>query len=111
MIFTGVGLFFVPIGGWIFFKGLTEVMRELKLRSERTTAVATVFDVGPSEVSFNGIPQWRIRYRYHDYRGKSHTGESALMSPEEAKEWKVGDKGSVRFDSEAPEESAWIGKA
>lgn len=109
LIFTGLGLFFVPIGGWIFLKGLRTVVRELGLQRGGATVSATIIDVGPAEVSFNGVPQWRIRYRYLDSRGKPHVGESSLLSPEEARQWKVGDTGQARFDREAPQHSAWIG--
>lgn len=111
LIFTGLGLFFVPIGGLIFLKGLRTVVRELSLQSAGTAVVATIINVGPADVSFNGVPQWKIRYRYHDYRGKDHIGESSLLSPEEAQRWKVGDTGQARFDRQAPQKSAWIGKA
>lgn len=111
LIFTGLGLFFVPIGGLIFLQGLRTVVRELSLQREGATVNATIIDVGPADVSFNGVPQWRIRYRYDDYRGKNHIGESSLLSPEEAQRWKVGDTGQARFDRQAPQKSAWIGNA
>lgn len=110
LIFTGVGLFFVPLGGWIFFKGLRSVLRELKLEMTGMPTEATVTSVGLADVSFDGVPQWNIRYRYQDHRGRNYTAKSAPLSPEEAKEWQVGDKGTVKFDMKAPGKSAWIGK-
>jgi hypothetical protein len=111
LTFTGAGLVFVPIGGLIFFRSLRGVLRESRRGSEGTVAEATVIEVGPAGVSFNGVPQWRIRYRYQDYRGGIHTGESGLMSPVEAQEWKVGDKGTARFDAKAPKKSVWSGRS
>ena len=73
-------------------------------------AEATVLEVGPANVSFNGVPQWRIRYRFQDHRGRTRTGESAVMAPEEAQVWKVDDKGVARFDTRAPKKSIWIGR-
>jgi len=110
LIFTGVGFFFVPVGGLIFFKGLSGIVRELRLESEGAIVEATVIDVGPAGVSFNGVPQWQIRYRYQDYKGQKHIGESGPMSPAEAQEWKVGDRGTAKFDARAPEKSAWAGR-
>jgi hypothetical protein len=110
LIFAGLGFFFVTFGGFIFFKGTSRVFRELRLASAGAVAEATVIDVGPAGVSFNGVPQWRIRYRYQDYKGQKRIGESGPMSPAEAQEWKVGDKGTARFDAKAPKKSAWIGK-
>lgn len=111
LIFTVLGLVFVPLGGGIFLKGVRGILRELRLQVEGTMAEATVAEVGPANVSFNGIAQWRIRYRYQDHRGRTRTGESALMAPEEAQEWKVDDKGVARFDTRAPKKSIWIGRA
>jgi hypothetical protein len=110
LIFAGLGLFFAPIGGVIFFKGLRGILRELRLQNEGTLAQATVVEVEPANVSFHGVPQWRIRYRYEDHRGRRHSGESNVMAPEEAQEWKAGDTGSARFDTRAPRKSIWVGK-
>jgi hypothetical protein len=111
LIFTVLGLVFVPLGGWIFFKGLTQTVRELRLQSDGAMTEAVVVEVGPTEVSFNGVPQWRIHYRYRDHRGRSRTGTSGLMTPEEAQAWKAGDKGTARFDMHAPKKSVWAGRA
>jgi hypothetical protein len=111
LIFTGLGLVFVPIGGFIFFKGVAGIRRELKLRDDGAMVEATVVEVRPANVSFNGVPQWRIRYRYQDHSGRTHGGESNVMAPEEAQAWKAGDKGTAHFDSEAPRKSIWVGKA
>jgi hypothetical protein len=109
-IFTLLGLFFAGAGGPIFFRGVRGIRRELRLRDEGTRVEATVVDVAPANVSFNGVPQWRIAYRYQDHRGRSHTGESNVMAPDEAQVWKAGDKGIVRYDMHAPRKSIWVGK-
>jgi len=111
LIFTVLGLVFVPLGGWIFFQGVSGILRELRLQSGGTMAEATVVEVGPGSVSYNGVPQWRIRYRYQDHRGRTHTAESDHMAPEAAEEWQVGDKGTARFDVRAAKKSIWVGKA
>lgn len=110
LIFTGLGLVFAPIGGFMFFKGLAGIRRELRLQSEGTSAQATVEEVAPTNTRFNGVPRWRIRYRYHDHEGRTHQGQSNLMPPEEAQAWKAGDAATVRFDADAPKTSIWIGK-
>jgi len=84
--------------------------RELRLQSEGTLAEATVMEVGPADVSFNGVAQWRIRYRYQDHGGRRRHGESGLLVPEEAQQWKAGDRGVARFDAHAPRKSVWLGK-
>lgn len=110
LIFTGFGLFFVPIGGWIFFTGVRGVARELNLSTNGMPTQATVTSIVPAEVSIDGVPQWRIRYRYQDHRGRNYTSESSPMSPEAAKEWRTGDQGTAKFDLKAPGKSVWIGK-
>jgi hypothetical protein len=111
LIFTALGIFFVPVGGLIFLKGMRGITRDLSLARDGLITAATVTEVSESDVSFNGVPQWRIRYRYHDQRGRPHLGESGPMPPEEAHAWQVGDQGSVRFDWRAPKKSIWIGKS
>lgn len=111
LIFTGLGLVFAPIGGFIFFKGVAGIRRELRVKSAGSMAQATVLEVGPTNTSFNGVRQWRIQYRYQDYVGRTHRGKSKLMAPEEAQAWKAGDTGTVRYDSHAPKKSIWVGKA
>lgn len=111
IVFTGLGLVFVPIGGVIFFRGVAGILRELRIQSGGTLAKATVVEVEPTNISFKGVQQWRISYRYHDSLGRTHNGASNVMPPEEAQEWKVGDTATVRFDPHAPKKSIWVGKA
>jgi Protein of unknown function (DUF3592) len=111
MIFALLGFVFAGGGGAIFYYGVSGILRELRLRDEGAPAHATVVQVGPGNVSLNGVPQWRIVYRYKDVRGRTHHGESNVMPPEEAQTWKTGDRGTVRFDARAPAKSVWIGKA
>lgn len=109
-VFALIGFVFAGGGGVIFAKGLGGILRELRLRDEGATVEATVVEVGPANISFKGVPQWRIRYRYQDYSGRTHRGESNVMTPEEAQAWKAGDKGTARFDSRAPKKSIWVGR-
>lgn len=110
-IFTLLGVVFAGAGGLIFGKGMRGIRRELRLRDEGAMVEATVVDVGPANVSFNGVPQWRIVFRYVDHRGRTHDGESSIMAPEEAQAWKPGDRATARFDTRAPGTSVWVGKA
>ncbi|HEY7521474.1 MAG TPA: DUF3592 domain-containing protein [Methylomirabilota bacterium] len=108
--FTALGGVFAGLGGWIFWGGLRRILRERRLLQEGTRAEATVTDVEPANVSFNGIGQWRIRYRYRDHGGREHYGASHLIPPEEAEQWKVGDTGVARLDVHSPGSSMWVGK-
>ena len=110
-IFMGLGLVFVPIGGFIFFRGIAGILRQLRLQEGGMAATATVVEVAPTNIHYQGTQQWRIRYRYRDHRGQTHEGASNPMSPEEAQAWKPGDTAGVRFDTDAPSVSIWVGKA
>lgn len=110
-IFALVGVVLGGIGGFIFVRGVRGIMRELHLREEGAMVQATVMEVGPANVTFNGVPQWRIVYRYIDHRGRAHEGRSNVMPPEEAQAWKPGDTATARFDTRAPRKSIWVGKA
>lgn len=110
-IFTLLGLVFAGIGGFILSMGLRGIFRELKLHDAGAPVEATVVEVGPGNVSFNGVAQWRVVYRYRGPGGQTHRGESALMAPEKAQAWKPGDKGTARFDTRAPKKSVWVDKA
>jgi hypothetical protein len=110
LIFGGMGLLFVVLGGFVFFKGVSGIQRELSLETAGTLTEALVVEVAPAGVTFNGVPQWRIRYRYHDHRGRTRTGASSVMAPEEAHAWKAGDRAMARFDPRAPKKSVWVGR-
>jgi hypothetical protein len=110
LIFGGIGLLFVGLGGFVFFTGVNGILRELRLETTGTLTEALVLDVAPANVTFNGVPQWRVRYRYHDHRGRTRTGGSGVMTPEEARVWKAGDRAMARFDPRAPKKSVWVGR-
>jgi hypothetical protein len=110
LAFTAIGSLFAGLGGFIFLRGLRSILRELRLHEEGTRTEATVTEVEPANVSFNGVGQWRIRYRYRDHGGRERYGESNLISPEEAEQWKAGDTGVALFDVQAPGKSIWVGK-
>jgi len=109
-IFTAFGLVLVPVGGRIFVKGLRRIRLELRLGREGARAEATVTNLEPTNVSVNGVAQWRICYRYRDHRGQEQLGESGPMALDEAQQWKPGDRGEARFDPHAPGTSVWVGR-
>jgi len=82
-----------------------------RLQREGASEDATVTGVGPTNFSVNRAPQWVIRYRYVDSRGRIHTGKSEYLSPEEAQEWKEGDVGHVRYDRQRPAQNVWFGRS
>jgi len=109
-IFAGLGAVFTTIGGLVFARGVTHWRVNSRLRHSGTAAEATVESVVPARITVNGVPQMVVRYRYQDSRGRSRTGRSDAMSPEEADAWKPGDRGRVRFDAQLPQRSLWLGR-
>jgi hypothetical protein len=109
-IFSLLGMVFVPIGGFIFFKSVAQIWQASRLRERGMQTEGTVIEVGPGNVSMNGVPQWVVRFKYRDHQGLTHEGESDPLPPEEAQAWQAGDKGSVRYNFRSPRESVWLGK-
>lgn len=105
-----MGAIFGPVGGFLFLRGWRQ--RQLRRRLEREGLVAegTVVAVVERNIRINRVPLWTIRYQYSDFTGQSHEGQSRLLWPEEAQDWKVGDTGTVRYDSARPQQSLWVGR-
>lgn len=110
-IFLGFSLVLVPVGGFFFVKGLTNVLRIRRLRTEGRQSDGTVTDILVTNFQVNGVAQWQIHYSYTDDFGQTYQGTSGYLSPEEASTWKVGETGTVRYDPRRPEDSVWIGRA
>jgi hypothetical protein len=72
---------------------------------------ATVTAIAPARITINGEPQWRINYHYQDSRGRTYTGRSQPLSPDEVAEWQPGQRGPIRYDPRVPGKSAWLGRA
>lgn len=110
-IMGGLGGFFAVAGGLIVAYDVRRRLLRARLQREGVSADATVTGVGPTNLSVNRVPQWVIRYRYADSRGRIHTGKSEYLSPEEAQEWKEGDVGRVRYDRQRPAKNVWFGRS
>lgn len=111
VIFTILGGFFTSVGGFVLVRGLARIRSTTRLEREGTVTEGTVLDVGPGQLSINGVPQWAIRYRYQDHMGRTHMASSDSLAPDAAQAWNVGDTGTVRFDRRRPQQSIWIGRA
>ena len=106
----GFGGLMMLIGGGLSYRSVSRIRRELRLRREGMLAEGIVLRVELSGVRVNGVPQWQLRYGYHDHLGQLREGCSDWFSPEEAAQWPEGAKGTVRFDRQRPEDSLWVGK-
>jgi hypothetical protein len=105
------------LGAVLFVAGLLTgrgpVRRLMDLRrliGSGATGTATVTSVFETSTATKGVPFWRLRYRYRDSRGTEHEGESDLLTPGEAGEWRAGASGPILYDAARPARSAWLGR-
>ncbi len=110
LIFVAGGFLFTSIGLVVAWSDLRHVLLVLRLSRSGQPAEGTVRKVWPTSTSINRVPQWRLSYEFRDHVGRTQQGESHLLSPDEASEWREGDTGAVRFDRERPQDSIWAGR-
>lgn len=110
LIMTGVGGFFSLAGGAIVFFSLAKRLSSSRLLRQGISADGTVTAVEVTNFSINRVPQWIVRYRYNDYRGRTHESKSPYLSPREANDWKEGDTGKIKYDRKNSDKSLWIGR-
>ena len=108
-VFTPIGGIFAGLGGFIFMRARARLQADARLQQEGMVAEATVIEVRFAKIRINGVQQYLVRYRYQDDRGQVQRG-SEHLSPEDAAQWKEGDKVAIRYDRRRPDRSLWIGK-
>ncbi|MEX2164245.1 MAG: DUF3592 domain-containing protein [Sulfuricaulis sp.] len=108
-IMTGLGGVFALAGGTIVVFSLGKRLSRARLLRVGMSAEAVVTAVEPTSFSINRVPQWVVRYRYNDHRGRTHEGKSPYLAPQEAQEWKEGNTGKVKYDRERSDKSLWLG--
>ena len=107
-VFALVGGVLAAVGSFVVVSARRKSKREAVLLEHGMLATATVLDVAPGNVRINGVPQWKLRYRFQDSRGRAHEGSHAL-SPDEAQDWQPGRTGNVRYDAQNPRSHLWTG--
>jgi hypothetical protein len=108
LVTLGFGVVLVPVAGFFVARQVGRIRSKRRLLREGFATQGTVVEVGPSNVTINRRPMWRVRYRYRDLSGREREADSGLVSAEEALAWKPGDVLTVRFDPRQPEESVWV---
>jgi hypothetical protein len=105
-----IGAPFALIGGGIVAWSIRKAYCVGQIMESGIRCEATVTEVTATNFSVNRVPQWVIRFSFQDYQGQQRTGESDYMSPQDAQEWKAGDRGSVRYDQQDPKACVWVGR-
>lgn len=109
VIFGGLGLVFAGIGGFLFFKAISGILRNMHLERDGALATGTVTSVEQTNLKVNGRPLWRIRYQFTDRQGRKVDGKSEAMPWEEVARLGEGASGKVRFDPAKPTSNLWMG--
>jgi hypothetical protein len=110
LLFLLVGMTITGAGGVLVVRALRRILEARRLlRLGRATA-ATVSGVDATNISVNGRQQFKVRYSYRDEQDRTHAGDSGYLGWDEAARWNPGDRVSIRYDSNRPDESVWIGE-
>jgi hypothetical protein len=108
ILFTLLGALFTAIGGTLFGRSLRHAALELRLRQTGVRTTGTITSLAPLNLKINSVQQWRLEYAYQDFQGRRHVGTRDLPAPD-AQRWKIGDSGTVLYDSSQPTVEIWLG--
>ena len=107
---AGVTALFALLGVAIAWPGWRRALVVIRVQRHGAAAEAVVVGVHPTGTSINRVPQWQLCYEFRDALGRTRQGVSDYMRPREAAEWRVGDRGAIRYDRDRPIDSLWLGK-
>jgi hypothetical protein len=110
-LFAVVGVPMLGVGGYLALRDWKKLQADWQLFQHGAVGEATVTAVEQSNFSINRVKQWRISYSYADASGRSHSGRSYYLRPEDASGWQAGDTGRIRFDRRDPGQSVWTGRS
>jgi hypothetical protein len=105
---SAFGSVFAAVGGIVLWLRIRRIRLIVRLMRDGIATEGTVLHVRETGTSINRVRQWRLDYQFTDSAGQQRGGVSELMSPEKARRWKKGERGSVRYDRGAPEQNIWV---
>lgn len=108
-LLMGLTVLFVLVGVLLARPGWRRAHLIWRVHRSGVLTEAVVTDIAPAGVTVNRVPQWHLCYEFRDRDGRMQTGTSDLLAPDEAAEWRRGDRGAVRYDRGRPRDSVWLG--
>lgn len=110
-LITGVMALFVLIGVAVARPGVRRARVIARVQRAGVAVQGTVQNVWATGMTINRVRQWQLSYDFRDHAGVAQRGESDLLAPNEAADWRTGDHGVVHYDRDRPSDSVWLGKA
>jgi hypothetical protein len=110
IVFGVLGAVLLVVGLLTARGPVRRLMDLARLIGHGTAGTAIVTSAFETSSATKGVAFWRLRYRYRDSLGAEHEGESDLLTPDEAREWRIGTAGPILYDAGRPATSAWLGR-
>jgi len=107
-LFVLIGLVLTATGAVGGVRAARRARLDARLQQQGISTKGTITELAPGMLKLNDVKQWRLRYEYEDAQGRRHV-QMFDLPEEEARQWKVGDVGLVRYDPATPTEAVWRG--
>ncbi len=109
-VFVLIGLILTPVGAATLVPAIRRTRLEARLQQDGVRSKGVVTELREGPLRINGVPQWLLQYAFEDFQGRRHV-KTFDLPEEEARQWKVGEVGLVRYDSAKPAEAVWLGRS
>jgi hypothetical protein len=104
-----IGLIFTAVGAATLVRAIRQTRLETRLQQHGISSKGVITELCEGPLTINDVPQWRLQYAFEDFQGRRHLNTVDLPEAE-ARQWKVGEVGLVRYDSARPAEAVWLGR-
>lgn len=105
-----IAVLFLATSGGFFGFARHRAIEQINLLKSGRLGHAVITAVGKTKFMRSGDTFTEVEYRYEPSPGQMFEGKTALLIPGETPQWKVGDRGDIKFDVASPGRSVWIGK-
>jgi hypothetical protein len=105
-----IAVLFLCTGGALFAFAGHRANQQVMLLESGHLASAVITAVGKVKFMRSGDTFTELKYRYEPSPGQAFEGKSGLLEADRLTEWKIGDRGNIKFDDASPARSVWMGK-